>query len=197
MNEKNKSELIIVGGANGSGKTTFAREIVTQTGIEYLGADEIAAELNPAAPETVATEAARIFSRRFSEYLNSGESVLVESTLSGLSLKKFLRKAKENNYSVSIFFIYLDSVELCIKRIESSVAKGGHSVPSKDVMRRFPRSNINFWHDYRKLADDWFLFFNAGDSYEQIADGDANGVIIFDDERYERWLKMGESKTVA
>ena len=44
---------MIMGGANGSRKTTFAREIVAQTRIEYLGADEIAAELNPAAPETV------------------------------------------------------------------------------------------------------------------------------------------------
>lgn len=195
MNEKNKPELIIVSGANGSGKTTFAREIVAQTGIEYLGADEIAAELNPAAPKTVAIEAARIFSRRFDDYLNSGESVLVESTLSGLSLKKFLQTAKEENYSVSIFFIYLDSVELCIKRIEARVARGGHSVPTEDVRRRFPRSNRNFWQFYRKLADDWFLFFNAGNSYEQIANGDEKGVIIFDEARYERWLKMIESET--
>lgn len=195
MNEKNKSELIIGGGANGSGKTTFAREVVAQTGIGYLGADEIAAELNPAAPETVAIEAARMFSRRFEEHLNFGESVLVESTLSGLSLKKFLRTAREHNYIVSVFFIYLDSVELCIKRIEARVAKGGHFVLTEDVRRRFPRSNRNFWHIYRKLADDWFLFFNAGDSYEQIANGDENGVIIYDEERYERWLKIVESET--
>lgn len=195
MNEKNKPELIIIGGANGSGKTTVAREIVAVTGIEYLGADEIAAELNPAAPETVAIEAARIFSQRFAEHINSGESVLVESTLSGLSLKKFLRTAKENNFTVSVFFIYLDSVELCIKRIESRVAKGGHSVPAEDVRRRYPRSNRNFRHIYRNLADDWFLFFNAGDSYEQIANGDGNKVIIFDEERFKRWLKMVENET--
>jgi predicted ABC-type ATPase len=44
-------KLIIIGGANGSGKTTLAREFVLVDKIEYLGADEIARELNPKNPE--------------------------------------------------------------------------------------------------------------------------------------------------
>ena len=106
-------KLIIIGGANGSGKTTLAREIVANFGIKYLGADEIAAELNAAQPEKVAIEAARIFSKRFEDSLESGESLIVESTLSGLSLKKYLIKARKNNFSVSIFFVYLDSLSSC------------------------------------------------------------------------------------
>lgn len=191
MNEKNKPDLIIVGGANGSGKTTFAREIVAQTGIEYLGADEIAAELNPAAPGTVAIEAARIFSRRFDEYLNSGKSVLVESTLSGLSLKKFLRAAKEHSFRIRIWFVYLDSAEMCIRRIASRVAKGGHHVPDEDVRRRFGRANANFWNVYKNSADKWHLIFNAGDSFEQIAAGDDNGVIILDEARARTMAEKG------
>lgn len=193
MNKRIHPELIIVGGANGSGKTTFAREIVAQTGIEYLGADEIAAELNPSAPEKVSIEAARIFSRRFDEFLNSGESVLVESTLSGLSLKKFLRAAKENNFRIRVWFLYLDSVELCVRRIAARVAKGGHHIPDEDVHRRFGRANANFWNVYKNSADKWHLVFNAGDSFEQIAAGDDKGVIILDEARYEQWLKMVEN----
>lgn len=44
-------KLIIFGGANGSGKTTLAREFVLVDNIDYLGADEIARELNPNNPE--------------------------------------------------------------------------------------------------------------------------------------------------
>ena len=77
-----KPKLIIIGGANGSGKTTFAREIVDNFGIKYLGADEIAAELNAKEPEKAAIEAARVFSRRFADSLENGESLIVESTLS-------------------------------------------------------------------------------------------------------------------
>lgn len=38
--------LVIIGGANGSGKTTLAREFVALEKFTYLGADEIARELN-------------------------------------------------------------------------------------------------------------------------------------------------------
>lgn len=182
--------LVIIGGANGSGKTTFAREIVANSGIKYLGADEIATELNAAAPEKVSIEAARIFSKRLDASLESGEPLIVESTLSGLSLKKFLVKARANKFSISIFFVYLDSVELCVQRIAARVAKGGHHIPPEDVRRRYSRSNRNFWHLYKELADDWFLFLNAGDSFEQVSNGDENGVTIVDEARYEQWLEI-------
>lgn len=185
-------KLIIIGGANGSGKTTFAREIVANFGIKYLGADEIAAELDSKQPEKVAIEAARVFSRRFNNSIEIGESLIVESTLSGLSLKKFLVKARENNFSISIFFVYLDSAELCVQRVSARVAKGGHHVPPEDVRRRFSRSNRNFWDYYKDLADDWFLFLNIGDSFEQISNGDAKGITIVDEARYQQWQAMAK-----
>ncbi|MCY7344818.1 MAG: AAA family ATPase [Pyrinomonadaceae bacterium] len=182
-----KLQLIVIGGANGSGKTTFAREIAAEKKLKYLGADDIAAKLNPSAPENSAIEAARLFSSRLNESLRAGESLIVESTLSGLSLKKFFALARENDFIVSVFFVFLDSPELCIQRIAARVAKGGHNIPDADVRRRFTRANINFERIYKDLADDWFLIFNAGDSFEQVANGDANGVIIFDEARYQQW----------
>jgi predicted ABC-type ATPase len=57
-------KLILIGGANGSGKTTLARELVKVEGRSYLGADQIAYELNAAQPAAVAIETARQFSQR-------------------------------------------------------------------------------------------------------------------------------------
>ena len=185
-----RSELIVIGGANGSGKTTFTREIIAKTGITYLGADEIATEINKQNPENVAIDAARLFSQRLGEYIENGESLIVESTLSGVSLKKYLAEAKKSNYRISIYFIYLDSAELCVKRISSRVALGGHHVPPDDVRRRFHRSNKNFWNIYKELADKWSLIFNAGDDFQIIGAADKKGVIIFDEARYSQWLKM-------
>jgi predicted ABC-type ATPase len=185
-----EAELIIIGGANGSGKTTFAREILDKSGIKYLGADGIASELNSQNPEKAAIEAARIFSQRLGESIESGESLIVESTLSGVSLRKFLVSAKAKKFKISIYFIYLDSAELCVRRIAARVARGGHHVPAADVRRRFSRSNKNFWNVYKAFADDWNLFLNIGDDFQQIAAGDEKDVIIFDEARYEEWLKM-------
>jgi predicted ABC-type ATPase len=190
----NKPMLTIIGGANGSGKTTLAREYVAVENLEYLGADDIAFELNPVNLESVAIEAARIFSRRFDDYLERRVPLVVESTLSGLSLKKWIKKARSFDYGVKILFVYLDSPELCIQRIAARVAAGGHHVSDSDVRRRFVRSNANFWKIYKDLADEWNLFFNTGDSFEQIAAADLRGVIIFDETRYLQWQKMVKTK---
>jgi predicted ABC-type ATPase len=142
-------KLIIIGGANGSGKTTLAREFVLVDKIDYLGADEIARELNPKNPEDEAISAARIFSYRLDDYLANRKSVLVESTLSGLSLRKHLAAARIQNFEITILFVYLDTPELCIERVAARVAKGGHHVPDEDIRRRFKRANINFWKVYK------------------------------------------------
>lgn len=47
MTNKKKKQVVIVAGANGSGKTTFARKFLDVTKYEFLNADEIAKELNP------------------------------------------------------------------------------------------------------------------------------------------------------
>ena len=187
-----KPELIIIGGANGSGKTTLAREFVVVENLDYLGADEIARELNPANPEAEAISAARIFTRRLDDYLEKEKSVLVESTLSGLSLQKHLLKARAKGFEITILFVYLDSPDLCIERVAARVAKGGHHVPAGDIKRRFKRANINFRNVYKHLADKWNLFYNTGEIITQIANGDYQGLTILDDVRYQEWLELTE-----
>ena len=62
-------QMIIVGGANGCGNTTFARELVLSKGLNYLGADDIAFQLNPTDFDAVKIEAARLFSKKLLEKL--------------------------------------------------------------------------------------------------------------------------------
>lgn len=189
--------IIIIGGANGSGKTTLAREYVAAENIKYLGADEIASELNKANPENAAIEAARLFSRRLNDLLENRESFIVESTLSGLSLRKWIEKARSFGFNIKIVFVYLDSPELCIRRVAARVAKGGHHVPDKDIERRFDRSNRNFWHVYKELADEWRLFYNSGNAIIQIAGGDSRTTEILQEKEYSIWLELvkTENKT--
>jgi predicted ABC-type ATPase len=126
---------------------------VAGTGINYLGAHEISVELNADHPEIAAIAAARLFSKRLNDAIEEGKSLIVQSTLSGLSFKKFLMKATPRNFKISIFFVYLDSAELCVHRIASRVARRRHNIPTEDVRRRFTRSNLNFWNLYKHLAD--------------------------------------------
>lgn len=155
LNSKGNKELIIIGGPNGSGKTTLARELLKENADEYVSADDIAYELNPKNPLAARLVAGKEFFKRLDRFANDGTNLLIESTLSGKSLLNVIAKfQKIFGYTVSIVFIFLDSEATCIERIQTRVQKGGHPVPEKDVVRRFGRSIVNFWNEYRLLSAD-------------------------------------------
>lgn len=182
--------LILLGGANGSGKTTLAKEYISEKNLLYLGADQIAYELNPADVESVAIQAGRLFIKKIRETIERRESFILESTLSGLSLQKWLQTAKEAGYFIKVAFVYLDSAELCIERVAARVSKGGHHVPADDIRRRYHRSNLNFWHAYKDISDEWKLFNNMDATIIPVATGEKSGIIVSDIERFYVWLKM-------
>ena len=81
-------QLVIVGGANGAGKTTFARQFAQIEELPYLGADDIAFQLSPENTASVRVTAGREFSRRLSDAIQNQQSLVIESTLSGGSLAR-------------------------------------------------------------------------------------------------------------
>ena len=105
-------------------------------------------------------------------------------------MRHSLAQARQHNYDITVAFVYLDSAELCLERIAVRVASGGHSVPEEDVRRRFARANLNFWHTYRPLADQWYLFYNAGDGIRQVAGCESQTITVIDNARYSQWLTM-------
>src|ERR1700683_1849806 len=122
-------ELFIVGGPNGCGKTTVALQVLEAIELPFLSADSIAAELSPENPSSAAVAAGRLLSRRLAGALGKGESLILESTLSGLSLKKTIQQAREMGYRTEILFVFLDSPADCAARIKERVARGGQTSP--------------------------------------------------------------------
>lgn len=174
MTEDTQKQLVVVGGPNGSGKSTFADEYVAQYQLRYLGADAIAAELAPQDPFSVRVQAGKQFVKRLVAALQAGESLVIESTLSGKGLDRHLLHARQLGYQISLIFVTLDSPDLSIARIRERVANGGHHVPDEDVIRRFGRARYQFWHTFRHLADDWQLFSNNVAGFNLLALGQGN-----------------------
>lgn len=173
-------ELLVVAGPNGSGKTSLALEYARQTGLTYVSADAIAEVLSPDNPLSVRFEAGRRFLESINEHLSSSTSPVVETTLSGRSFRRIITRAKQMGFSVSIAFLFLDSAETCIARIEERVRKGGHHVPDDEVQRRFFRSAANFWTIYRGMADNWVLLYNGTGRLQDVAAGSKTEVSIRD-----------------
>jgi predicted ABC-type ATPase len=182
--------LVIVGGPNGGGKTTFAVRYSAMRGLRYLSADLIAEQLAPEHPITMAISAARSFSAHLDQALNHGESLIVESTLSGLSLRKPIQLALDQGYRVVILFVFLSSPDLCIARIRERVDRGGHNVPEADVARRFGRSLRNFWGIYRFMATEWTLYDNDGGSPVWVASGLGREPLVGDQQAFADFLRL-------
>lgn len=137
-------ELVIVGGANGAGKTTFAVKYASRHHLLYLGADAIASELAPSAPETVPVAAGLELMRRLEEALSNQEAVVLESTLAGRTLRHVIRNAREAGCTITIVYLFLDSPDMCVERVLERVQKGGHSVPESDNSATIPPQYTQF-----------------------------------------------------
>ena len=132
-------EIVIIAGANGVGKTTFARAFLREYDYEFLNADEIAKSLSAENPEKKKISAGKLFFQKLKKSVEDNKSLLIESTLAGRYLQKFLKNLKGENYQIRIIFLFADSPEILIERIAERVKKGGHFVADEDVIRRFVR----------------------------------------------------------
>lgn len=183
-------EIIIVAGANGVGKTTFAQQFLIEYPVyEYLNADEIAKEISPENIRENQFRAGKIFFERLKNFVAEDKPFLIESTLSGRYLIKFLSKIQSRNYQTTLVFIFVDSPEVSIERIAGRVRKGGHFVPEEDVRRRYERGRRNFWTIYKNLADRWSLIYNSNDSFEYVVIGKRNEENIINEFLFEKFLQ--------
>jgi predicted kinase len=122
-------ELIVVAGPNGAGKSTFVASFLSMQPCPYFCADLIAEEF--AHPDAVSQQilAGREFLRRIELQLAEDDDFIVETTLSGKTLRRFLERARAAGFSITIVFIYLLSADACVVRVHQRVESGGHSVP--------------------------------------------------------------------
>jgi predicted ABC-type ATPase len=187
-----KKELIIVGGANGVGKTTFAYQYKMEYGIGYLSADDIARGRERLPSGNLELQAGKEFFRRLQDYYSENKSVIIESTLSGLGLARNINRFRANGYSVHMIYVFLDSIEMCKARIRLRVQKGGHNVPTVDIERRFRRSLMNFRKTYISLADTWQLLYNGFERPLEVAVGELGRVMVSDEEFYKKFQEMSQ-----
>lgn len=187
--------LIVIGGPNGAGKSTFVRTFLQEEAMPYVCADEFAKQLNPESPETVAVEAGRQFLVNIQQRIAGKQSMIVESTLSGRTFQKKLQQCRNLGFRVKILFIFLGSAELCTVRVAARVRKGGHHVPTADIVRRYVRSLQNFWNLYRPLAHGWQLFYNSSATFEVVAEGQNETCRIHDVALFEQFHALMEGTT--
>ncbi len=194
MKEKN---LYIIAGCNGAGKTTASFTILPEIieCKEFVNADEIAKGLSPFQPEKVSFEAGRIMLKRIKELLNENESFGFETTLSTKSYKNKILSAKQNGYTVTLLFFWLNNVELAKERVKTRVKEGGHNIPNKVIERRYTKGIKNLFDIYMDIVDGVLIFDNSFGKHELIAQKiEYEDIVITNAKKYNELKKSYEQK---
>ena len=168
----NKARVHVIAGSNGAGKTTFAKVFLPEIAgtVEFINADLIAQKLSPSDPNATALRAGRLVLERINELSCKHQNFTFETTLSGKIYRHIFQKLRTNGYSIHLFYLWIPSPELGVERIKERVAQGGHSVPARDVQRRFSKSIINLFQIYEPLADTVTIFDNSRQEPQLIAE---------------------------
>lgn len=123
----------VIGGPNGVGKSTYTEGLAARgypLG-EVVNPDVIAANL-PGPDATRDARAGRETLRRTRALIASGRTFSRETTLSGSEILRTMRAAKNAGFTVNLFFVGVDSVDVSEARVRRRVARGGGMAsPSK------------------------------------------------------------------
>ncbi len=158
------AEAVIIAGANGAGKTTFARHFVPAafSGAVFLNADEIRRlSQTPLSP----LAAGREMLRRLDAVVAAGADMAIETTLSSAQYARRIPGWKTQGYHVTLIFLEVPDADFAVARVALRVAHGGHDIPEGDIRRRYARGLALFKSTYRTLVDQWYWYRWNGQDY--------------------------------
>lgn len=135
----------IFAGVNGAGKTTlYYNEWESKKDFGFrINIDEIVTSFGDWRSAKDQMRASKIALIMRNRYMNKLASFNQESTLCGSSIIALFHRLKSLNYSINLYYVGVDSVDIAKERVKIRVQKGGHDIAPHIIEKRYYQSLKN------------------------------------------------------
>lgn len=184
-----KPAFIVIAGPNGSGKSFYSSQksdaLISDFGIKSFDFDLAYSDLfqkfisimTPQIEENLAFRVKETFEEKIEQALQNKMNFSFQTNFHNPTNDKWREKFKAEGFKTYLYFLYLDSAELCKKRVEKRVNEGGHFVSDVTIETRYLLGLQNL--------DAYF------DQYDEV-----NIIDTSDSENLKKVLKFKNSKVV-
>src|SRR5437588_10570824 len=120
--------VVIMAGPNGARKSTLAESLLKGTlGIcHYVNADTLAKGLSAFNFDEMALKAGKIMLQHLHDLADERANFAFETTLASRTFAPWIAGLKRNGYQFHLFYVWLPSADVSIKRVRRRVIPGGH-----------------------------------------------------------------------
>ena len=159
---------ILFSGVNGAGKTTLYNILIKSHDLgERINIDEIVAREGNWKDALLQLKATRQAMSMITDCLKRRVSFHQETTLTGPTIIKQIKKAKDAGYRIQLYYVGVENLQTAVRRVESRVSKGGHGVDRTLIEQRFEKLPEAL-HNIMPLVDNAFFYDNTV-KFKQVA----------------------------
>lgn len=159
----------IFAGVNGAGKTSIYKSIYYEKNKneKRINTDEMVSRIGSWKDNNLQIKCAREAIKLINNYIKNDISFNQETTLSGKSIVRNIKKAKEKGFYVVMNYIGVDTPDIAKERVKIRVLKGGHGIPEDAIERRYYESLENL-KELLTVCDEINIYDNT-DNFRHIS----------------------------
>jgi predicted ABC-type ATPase len=166
-------DFFLFAGPNGAGKSTLYKSLSAAgylpKEVEFVNADLYeAASLTHIKDAQTRSHAAREWAdTRRSQLIAEKRSFASETVFSPPSKLTLIEEARDAGFFVTLFIVAVDDPKTLLQRVRTRVTEGGHDVPPKRVLERYPRTLENLRSAVKRAS--LAVLYDAAATHRRVA----------------------------